>query len=341
MLFCVSQFSRILSLFLVLILAGFGFEELNAATLNPDPGNLPDLLKTDNKSASWLPDSLNPRPSCSTDLDQFLKSLGGKIRILGCNYDGSKLVNSTTFVNGKLRVRDSEWTVETDLKPVSAGENDAMDLSLKFKLTKGILKSFGIAAAFDFSGWNAGNYVLAPASVYNANRYKVLPVQYPPYIYDPLDKPLDMPVTITNVLHLNKDNKPGKIEMLTGSCSTPLLSFFNPETKRGWIMLTTQGTQFGNSGLMIEEDIPGNRATFVLSAPGVRESRYVMTGFTKSSDQPADFRTNDEVELKMRIYNFAAGNLQEFYDKVFTIRKALSGPTIYRNVAPLDRKSVV
>ena len=344
MLFCVSQFSRILSLFLVLILAGFGFEELNAAIMIPDPENLSYLLGTDqpsvnsteNGSASWLPDSLNPRPSCSTDIDQFLKSLGGKLRILGCNYDASKLVNSAPFVNGKLRASDSEWTVETDLKPVSAGENDAMDLSLKFKLTKGILKSFGVAASFDFSGWNAGNYVLAPASVYNANRYKVLPVQYPPYIYDPRDKPLDMPVTITNVLHLNKDNSPGKIEMLTGSCSTPLLSFFNPETKRGWIMLTTQGTQFGNSGLMIEEDIPGNRATFVLSAPGVRESRYVMTGFTKSSDQSADFRTNDEVELKMRVYNFTAGTLQEFYDKVFTIRKALSGPTIYRNVAPFS-----
>ena len=303
--FRVSQYNRILCLLLVLILSGFGFEELNAATtVIPDPENSPDLLKTDNKSASWLPDSLNPRPSCSTDIDQFLKSLSGKMRILGCNYDGSKLVNSALFINGKLRVRDSEWSVETGFKPLSTGGNDAIDLSLKFKLTKGNLKSFGVAAAFDFSGWNAGNYILAPASVYNANRYKVLPVQYPPYIYDSMDKPLDMPVTITNVLHLNKDNSPGKIEMLTGSCSTPLLSFYNRNTKRGWIMLTTQGTQFGNSGLMIEEDIPGNRAIFVLSAPGVRESRYVMTGFTKSSDQPADFKTNDEVELKNAVIQF-------------------------------------
>jgi len=68
----------------------------------------------------------------------------------------------------------------------------------------------------------------------------------------------------------------------------------------------------------------------------VRESRYVMTGLTKSADEPADFKTNDEVQLKMRIYNFAAANLQEFYYKVFTIRKDLSGPTTYRNVAPFS-----
>jgi hypothetical protein len=177
---------------------------------------------------------------------------------------------------------------------------------------------------------------LAPSAVYNGNRYRVLPIPYPPYIYDKKDKPLDMPITVTNIIRLNVDKSPAKIEMLTGNCSTPLLSFYDSKAKRGWIMLTTQGTQFGNSGLMIEENASKETATFVLSAPGVREARYVMTGFAKSTDKPVDLKTGEEISLKMRLYNFTANNLQDFYEKVFSIRKALSGTTVYRNVAPFS-----
>ncbi len=294
----------------------------------------------DTIAEKWLPGPENQLPCASPEVDQFLKTLGGKMRVLGCEYSGSKLVKSLPFVHGELIVNESkqnntEWSFK--LRPTFVGKDqDVMDLSLVFLLKKGFAKSSGIAVAFDFTDWSSDNYILAPAAVYNANRYTINPVQYPPYIYDPKDKPLDMPVTITNVLHLNKDLSPGKIEMLTGSCATPLMSFYNKNTKRGWIMLTTQQTQFGNSGFIIEEDLSRKRATFVLSAPGVRESRYVMTGFTKSTDQAADFKANDQVELKVRLYNFPVESLQEFYDKIFAIRKALSGATVYRKVAPFS-----
>ena len=338
---------RLFTIAIIIIISGTCPIYLNASGISDKKIEvslgMPEYLLTPeikSKNCKWLPESESQSKSSLPEIDQFLKSVNGNIRLLECEYDGSRLKKSSSFVNGKLKVDGSEWNIaDWGFKPQStlvAGENDARDLSLIFKLKVGKVKSSGIAVAFDFTNWSSGNYILAPAAVYNANRFRILPVQYPPYIYDPKDKPLEMPVTITNVLHLNSDNSPGKIEMLTGSCSTPLLSFYNPGTKRGWIMLTNQGTQFGNSGLMIEEDLARKRATFILSAPGVRESRYVMTGFTKSTDQSADFKTNDEVELKMRIYNFQAGNLQEFYDKVFSVRKALSGPTKYRNVAPFS-----
>lgn len=299
---------------------------------NPDKKKLAAI---DTEVGRWLPGTKDQLPAISPETDQFLKSLRGKMRLLECGYIGSKLIKSAQFANGELQSVDSRWSCKVHLTPISE-ENEAMDLSLTFKVIAGTANSSGIAAAFDFSDWSTENYILAPAAVYNANRFRILPVQYPPYIYDPLDKPLDMPVTITNVLHLNTDNSRGKIEMLTGSCSTPMLSFYNKSIKRGWILLTNQGTRLGNSGLIIEEDLSKKSATFVLSAPGVREYRYVMTGFDKSYDQPSNFKTNDAVELKMRIYNFSADNLQAFYDKVFTIRKALSGPAIYRNVAPFS-----
>lgn len=290
---------------------------------------------SDSINSQWLPGSENQTVSISKPVDQFLHTLNGKIRVLGCEYDGAKLKNALSIGNNKITGSQSNWSCELQSESVPDNK-EAMDLSFTFILRKGNLKSSGTAVAFDFTNWNIENYILAPAAVYNANRYRILPVQYPPYIYDSKDKPLDMPVTITNVLHLNRDESPGKIEMLTGSCSTPLLSFYNPKEKRGWIMLATQTTPLGNSGLIIQEDPSRKRATFVISAPGVREYRYVMTGFTKSTDQPAEFKANDALKLKMRIYNFAANDLQAFYDRVFTIRKDLSGPTVYRNLAPFS-----
>ncbi len=319
---------------ILILIAGVNLLELNAQSTNKKQSNS-DATLINSINSNWLPGIGDQISSFSPLVDQFLISLNGKIRVLDCEYDGSRLKKTALIENGKMNPADPNWSCDLGLSKVP-GNKEAMDLAFTFVLKKENLKSSGIAVAFDFASWSSENYILAPASVYNANRFRILPVQYPPYIYKPEDKPLDMPVTITNVLHLNKDGSPGKIEMLTGSCSTPLLSFYNPKEKRGWIMLTTQTTQFGNSGLIIQEDLSRKRATFVLSSPGVRENRYVMTGFTKSTDQPADFKTNDKVELKMRVYNFQASDLQAFYEKVFTIRKDLSGPTVYRNVAPFS-----
>lgn len=311
------------------------FPKQSIAVTTPGQTNISAANTIDTANLNWLPGSDNQTISFSPLVDQFLNLLNGRIRVLGCEYDGAKLKNTSAIETGKMNGSRSNWSCELQSVHVP-GNKEAMDLSFTFILKKGNLKSSGTAVAFDFTNWSVENYILAPAAIYNANRYRILPVQYPPYVYDSKDKPLDMPVTITNVLHLNRDETPGKIEMLTGSCSTPLLSFYNPKEKRGWIMLATQSTSLGNSGLMIQEDLSRKRATFVLSAPGVREYRYVMTGFTKSTDQPADFKANDELKLKMRIYNFAAKDLQAFYDKVFTIRKDLSGAAVYRNVAPFS-----
>ncbi len=63
--------------------------------------------------------------------------------------------------------------------------------------------------------------------MYNGNRFRILPVGYPPFIYNPKDRPLDMPVTTANVPHLNQDGTEGKIELMTN----PALQRMNETTK--------------------------------------------------------------------------------------------------------------
>ncbi len=182
-------------------------------------------------------------------------------------------------------------------------DKDAIEFSVCFKITKGSEKSAGVAVAFDFDNWSLQNYVFAPAVLYGGNRFKIEPVGYPPYIYNAENRPLDLPLTTTNILHLNKDGSSAKVEMLTGNCATPMLAYYNPGNQRAFILLTEQGTRFGNSGMFVEENISINQAAFVVSAPGVREQRYAMCGREKSGDVAADWTAGDEVSMKFRIYN--------------------------------------
>ena len=296
----------------------------------------------DASARTWLPvkgaSEKATYDTTTTPLDKFLKGLNGRIRPVVCWYSGSLLDSTRAFANGNLKTRESQWTCEVKSSGKSDVSEKALDLTLTFKLVKGVAQSAGIAVAFDFSNWTTDNYILVPAVLYGGNRFHILPINYPPYIYDEKDKPLDMPITATNILHLNPDGSHAKVEMNTGNVATPMLSFFNPKKKRGFILLAEQGTRFGNNGLFVEEDAgpksKKKRMTFVVSAPGVREQRYVMCGRAASGDHGAEWKTGDEMTHKFKVYNFAADDIPAFYEKVFDIRKALTGDNSYTCVTP-------
>lgn len=313
------------------------------------------VLSSRAQTNSWLANTNEKHTNPSTaSANAFLKQLNGSIRLVLCKYDqDNKIIQKSTFAGNTLKMATSQW--QCNITQVNKDrEKDVIEFSVKFKITEGSEKSAGVAVAFDFDHWTLQNYVFAPAMLYNGNRFKVLKTMYPegdtnklafqnngnlgnvypPYIYNPKDRPLDMPITTTNILHLNKDGSPAKVEMLTSNCSTPMMGFYNPDKKRAFLLLTGQGTQFGNSGMFVEDDIANQKGTFVISAPGVREQRYVMCGRAKSGDVAADWKAGDEISLTFRVYNTAIKDIPDFFEKVFNVRKALSGKTTYRNVTP-------
>jgi hypothetical protein len=288
----------------------------------------------DPTARTWLPVAGSATPSIA---DSFLESLQGRMRILGCWYEGNQLRATRSFSAGKLVGGEGVWTCEVHGSP-PARRGAAFDLGLKFRVISGLAKSAGIAVAFDFTPWSTENYVLVPAQLYGGNRSRILPIGYPPYIHDPAQRPLDMPVTTTDILHLNPDGSHAKVEMNSGNVATPMLSFFHSEKKRGFILLAEQGTCFGNNGLFVEEDAgpqaSQKQISFVVSAPGVREQRYVMCGRAESRDHGVDWQAGDELTLNIKLYNFPADDLPAFYAKVFDVRKALTGENRYACITP-------
>ena len=302
------------------------------------------MRQTDTPARTWLPvkdvSEKTANDAATLSVNNFIKNLKGSIRPVVCWYNGSVLDSTRAFVNGSLKTTESQWICEAKslVKPGIYGK--ALDLTLTFKLAKGRAQSAGIAAAFDFTDWNMNNYILVPAVLYGGNRFHILPIGYPPYIHDENERPLNMPVTVTNIPHLNPDGSHAMVEMNTGNVSTPMLSFFNPKEKRGFILLAEQGTRFGNNGLFVEEDAGPNsdnkRMTLVVSAPGVRAQRYVMCGRQASGDHSAEWTAGDNVTLRFKIYNFQAADMTAFYEKVFDVRKALTGENTYECITPYN-----
>lgn len=263
--------------------------------------------------------------------DTFLSSLNGNIYSYVYQYNENHLEKSYPFLNNTVKMNDTVlWKVNINEKTAD-NEKEVLDLTFNFCLKKGAINSTGVGVEFKFDDWDTSNQIFVPAAVYDGNRFRSLNIPYPPYIYNKNEKPLDMPITISNVPRLSTESDPSQIEMLTSNCATPMLSFYNPKQQKGFILLTTQNTRLGNSGFTIKENPQERTASFIITVPGVREKRYVMTNLINSDDKAADWKENDNLSIDLKIYNFEASSLDIFFDKLFEVRKALSGSNSYLN----------
>ena len=274
-------------------------------------------------------------------VNKTFKDIGGTISFQIWQYEGTMISQKHSMPidagrSGKLQIDNSFW--KCDISETHSSKDDAIDLEARFEVQKGSIRNSGVAVQFNFTGWTPENYILVPAVLYGGNRFRILPIGYPPYIHEEKDRPPDMPVTVTNIPHLNQDGSYAKVEMTAGNMATPMLAFFNQKKGYGLILLTEQSTRFGNNGLFVEEDAgPGTKnkqMSFIVTAPGVREERYVMCGREKSGDKAADWEKDDNITLRFKIYRFRAYDMTAFYEKVFNVRKSLSGKNSYSCVTP-------
>ena len=250
-------------------------------------------------------------------------------------YDENKVARTSVFDGDKLESDTvGHWNVTVNKNIVSA---EATDYSLTFTLKEGEMSSGGAAVQFEFGNWNTENYIFAPSHLYDGNRFRIYPVAYPPMIYKPEDRPLSMPITVTNIPHFNQDGTDATVDFRTSNCSTPLAGFYGKQAKRGFFILTEQDTILGDQAFFISEYPAEGRLTIRLSAPGVREHQYVMCkADNPSHDRGVAMRKGDEIKMHFRVYDFPCEDLMAYFDKFLTIRKDLSGPNEYRNLEPFS-----
>ena len=326
--------------------SGVVFSDFSANALTVDEVKavaFPETFVNDPTARTWLPAGLATNAT-RTSADALLKPLAARMRLLACWYNGSQLAAARTCSNGTLKTAASRWSCDIKESPV-AGEPDARDYLLTFKLEEGRAMAAGVAVALDFEQWSTSNHVLIPASVYNGNRNKI---EHRGYCtgFDAGDfYNKDIPQITTDLPQLSPEaGKPSKLEVSACNATTPAICLFSPERKRGFMVLTSQGMPLKgdahgtilDNGFSVEESADRLHATLVVSAPGVRERMPRFIGFGGSPDRGIDWKPGDTATIRLRLYSFATPDIPGLLEKFMAVRKAVTGPNHPRNLLPFS-----
>ncbi len=229
----------------------------------------------------------------------------------------------------------SRWNVVV-LAEKLASDASAMEFEVRFRCEAGAISHAALSVDLDVSGWSTDNYVLMPAAAYNGNRFLSRRIPYSPKLWFVDDIGAEKPIIVTDIPRLNLSVGPSRIQERSGSMALPSIGYHAPACGRSLWLLTDQGNSLGDYGINIEENHDRSRATLSLTTPLVRElySYRVCDMQAPSVDVPMDFKAGDEVCIVMRVYGFAAKELQMLFDKYAEIREP--AVTVPRKVLPFS-----
>lgn len=128
-----------------------------------------------------------------------------------------------------------------------------------------------------------------------------------------------------------------RLEVNASNMSTSAMCFYSREKRQGFILLTEQKTQFADNGFMVEESPDRDLASFVITAPGVRDKKPLFVGFAESDDRGAELNEGDEIEVNFRLFAFEANGIPELLEKFMDVRKSLTGANQPRNIIPFSQ----
>ena len=293
-------------------------------------------LMANDVSVSWLPSEGVKEKSSNQAVDKLLESLKGSLRVLSCSYDNAILIEKNSIDNDI----SGSWTYVLNAKAVN-GEKDALDLTLSVERKGAAILSAGVAVAFDFYNWNQENYVMIPASVYNGNRNRIVNRAYATGLDREDLYRKDLPLTTCPLPQLSpQKGTPSLLEINSSNAATPAICFFDRKNKQAFMVLAEQGISINGGitdhGLIVEESPDRNRASLIISAPGVRRLKPQFIGFGASPDRGIEWKQGDKVELKLRIYAFKASSVTDLLNRFMTARKSVTGKNNPRKLIPFS-----
>ncbi|NIK77609.1 hypothetical protein FHS15_002745 [Paenibacillus castaneae] len=259
----------------------------------------------------------------------WLKEAGVRLEGYVKKYQGAEPIESCQVIwnedssEGHV-VLDNEirWTV----KAISSGVVDSeegMELIVDFR-SDGCSMQSTAALSFELDNWSERNYVLVPGAVYAGNRFGVRELPYAPCWSKLNDHVPEVPTLITDVPRLSVDrNLHSAFHLLTGDASTPAIGIVDEQAAMGWLFVTDQSTELGDSSMHMAESVDRSSAQISFQAPGVRPHfKYEMaTTRVPSTDNGHDFLPGDSVRIRSRIYRFPCASIQELYDHFAVVRQ--------------------
>ena len=252
-------------------------------------------------------------------------------RLLGCFYDEARLQACENLSGGQ----SPYWDVQVEQEEVL----DGTLYTFRF-VAKQAMRDAGVAVAFDQFRWTSDNYVMIPASVYNGNRQRIVNREYATGL-DATDyyRP-DLALTSNPIPQLSPEfGAPSRLEVLVNNAATPAITYLDRATQTGTILLTDQGIvrdgRVYDHGLIVEESRNRDQASFVISAPGVRERKPEFIGFSESPDRGIAVKAGEEIVIRVTKLTFHCKDVPALLARFMENRKRHTAQAP-RNLMPMS-----
>ncbi len=216
-----------------------------------------------------------------------------------------------------------------------AGARDGFDLLTTFRARPGA--HAGVGLALRFGEWSRDNYVLLPGACYAGNRFASRFVGYPPLLTEPADIGPHVPPIVSDIPRLNLHAGPSRLDLPAADLATPAAAIFLPGAALGIILLVDPMTSAGPTGLTVSESDDRTRAGLGAGAP------FTSAGNRAASDSPHPRlqsppapRAGEPVTLRARVFVFECRSVGQLYERLFGVRKSLSGATARPHTLPFS-----
>ena len=215
-----------------------------------------------------------------------------------------------------------------------AGSHDAVELFVTFR-AKPHAPASTVSLALDVDAWSRDNYVMLPGACYAGNRFESRFVGYPPLLTEPADIGPHVPPIVTDIPRLNLHRGPSRLEIAAADLATPAVAVFLPAEKLGLILLVDPATSVGRTGLSVAESDDRARASIAASTPFVHEG-HRAEGAPGPRERPTPSRPGASITLRARLHAFDCEEVGQLTERLFALRKALTGPTARAHTLPFS-----
>lgn len=257
-----------------------------------------------------------------------------KLRLLDCQYDKARLVRKQIIDQAS-----ENWEVRQEVETKKNGN----ELTYRFIFkAKRAMTDVGVAVAFDEYNWTSDNFVMIPAVVYNGNRQRIVNREYA----TGLDKSdyfrKDLALTSNPIPQLSPEyGAKSRLEVNVSNTSTPMMAYLNRKTSKATFLFTDQGIAWKNEikdhAFIVEETPDRQVASFVISAPGVRERKPEFIGFSASPDRGVTVAKGDEISIRVTKVDFQSQDVTTLYTHFMKERKNHVVEAKPRNLIPMSQ----
>jgi len=208
-----------------------------------------------------------------------------------------------------------------------AGKSDAVDLLSTFKADAASVDQHNVTLGFN--AWSRDNYVVLPGFCYAGNRFQSRRPAYPPLLTEPADIGPHVPPIIPGIHRLSAGPGNSWFAADTGSLATPALGIHVPALHLGIVLSRWPATSGGGWFQMRESD-DRTRATVTItgSVAPPNEAPLFFEGSAKVRPiAPDPARGARAGQIPARIHVFDCADVPALFERMFVLRKELTGPT--------------